>query len=181
MTRNTSEQPLFDDDDRKHLDIVQGIIGRLAGNQFLIKGWTLTVGAAIFGYSALHRQPLVAMLGVAAASGFWALDAYFLRQERLFRHLWVAITTRPRLSGLNVYSLNVGRYRDDVRYFGWRRDENGRMRAGAALAGSVVGLHGILIAIGAVILVATAHSSPSPSHTAPSTPSRSATAPPPHR
>jgi hypothetical protein len=165
----------FDDDDRKHLDLIQGVIGRLAGNQFLIKGWTLTVAAAVFGYAAVHRQWPVALLGIAITLGFWGLDAYFLRQERLFRHLWVAATTRPRPETLTVYSLNVGPYRNDVPYFRRRLDENGRKRAGAAVAGSVAGLHGILLVIGVVVLVATAPTSTSHSRRAMPTPSRSAT------
>lgn len=85
-----------EDDHRKHLEFIQGVVTRLANNQFLIKGWSLTVAAAVYGYAATHRAWAVALIGIVVSAGFWALDAYFLRQERLFRFLWVP---RWRVSG----------------------------------------------------------------------------------
>jgi hypothetical protein len=146
----------FDDDDRKHLDLIQGVISRLASNQFLIKGWTLTVAAAVFGFAATQRQWPVALLGVVVAIAFWGLDAYFLRQERLFRHLWVEAIKRPRPTSLAPYSLDVGGFRNQVPYLKRVHDENGRPRQGTALAGSVAVLHGTVVVVGVVVLVATA-------------------------
>lgn len=34
------------------------------------------------------ENPLVVALGVLPGLVFWALDAYYLRQERLYRSLW---------------------------------------------------------------------------------------------
>jgi hypothetical protein len=74
-----------EEDRRKHLEFLQAVIARQAGNGFLIKGWALTVCAAAYGFAASQHQPAVAAVGAAAALGFWYLDAFYLRQERLFR------------------------------------------------------------------------------------------------
>ena len=72
----------------KHLEFIQGVISRLATNSFITKGWALTVGAAIYGFAADRLKPWIAAVGFVPAIGFWWLDAYFLRQERLFRCLY---------------------------------------------------------------------------------------------
>lgn len=142
----------FSEDDRKHLDLIQGVIARLASNQFLVKGWALTVAAAILGYAATHRQLSIALLGVAIIIGFAGLDAYFLRQERLFRHLWADAVSRPRR--ISVYSLNVRPYLDEVKYFHAKPDENGRRRPGTAFSPPIAGLYGMLLAVAVIIAIA---------------------------
>ncbi len=81
------------DDRRKHLEFVQAAVSRQAGNSFLVKGWALTVTAAAYGFAATQREPLVALVGLAAAAGFWYLDALYLRQERLYRDLYEDLTS----------------------------------------------------------------------------------------
>jgi hypothetical protein len=144
----------FDESRRQYLDIIQGIISRLAGNQFLIKGWALTVAAAILGYAAAHRQWAVALLNIAIASGFWALDAYFLRAERLYRHLW--IDASKTTSTVAIYSLDISSYRQSVRYFKSVPDENGNKRIGAALAPAVAAVHSLILSVTIIVLIATA-------------------------
>src|SRR6266545_1540679 len=80
-----------DDAQVKHLEFVQAVIARLANDSFLMKGWALTVAGIILGFAADNlswRMAAAAFLPVAA---FWGLDAYFLRQERLFRRLYDAV------------------------------------------------------------------------------------------
>lgn len=82
------ERKRRDDENIKHLEMLQATVSRLAGNSFLIKGWTLTIAAAIFGYAANSANRKVAFVGAVVLLAFWLLDAYFLKQERLFRHLY---------------------------------------------------------------------------------------------
>ncbi len=74
---------------RKHLEFIQGIINRMAGNLFFLRGWTITLIAALlalfvkdtnFNYIIYFLLVLVLV--------FWILDGYFLSQERLFRALY---------------------------------------------------------------------------------------------
>ena len=76
-----------------HLKMVQAVITRMAGNSFLIKGWSVTLVAALFALAAAHTNPLFVYLAYFPALMFWALDAYFLRQERLFRKLYDHVRT----------------------------------------------------------------------------------------
>ncbi len=72
----------------KHLEFIQTVINRMAGNCFLLKGWAITLVAALFALSAKdtnHNYFLIAYFPVII---FWILNGYFLSQERLFRALY---------------------------------------------------------------------------------------------
>ena len=81
-----------------HLEMVQAVITRMAGNSFLIKGWSVTLVAALFALAAAHTNPLFVYLAYFPTFMFWALDAYFLRQERLFRKLYDYVRTSEQAS-----------------------------------------------------------------------------------
>lgn len=73
---------------QKHLEFIQITINRMAGNCFLLKGWAITLVAALFALSvkdANHNYFLIAYFPVII---FWILNGYFLSQERLFRALY---------------------------------------------------------------------------------------------
>lgn len=95
----------------KHLEFILGIVSRLAGNSFLMKGWAITASVAIYTYAAQRRSWPIVLIGLVPAGAFCWLDAYYLRQERLFRCLYDAVRsggqvdafamdTRPYLSNL---------------------------------------------------------------------------------
>ena len=71
-----------------HLEMIQRVITRMAGNSFLIKGWSVTLVVALFALAAANMNESFVYLAYFPAFMFWALDAYFLRQERLFRKLY---------------------------------------------------------------------------------------------
>ena len=73
--------------------MVQAVITRMAGNSFLIKGWSITLIAALFVLAAANTNELFIYLAYFPTFMFWALDAYFLRQERLFRKLYDDVRT----------------------------------------------------------------------------------------
>jgi len=72
----------------KHLEMIQGIINRMASNSFLLKGWSLTLVAALSALSANNANPLFALVALLPCLVFWGLDGFFLRQERLYRGLY---------------------------------------------------------------------------------------------
>ena len=78
-----------------HLHMVQGVINRMAGNSFLLKGWSVTLISALFALAAAGANPLFVYLAYFPSFAFWALDAYFLRQERLFRKLHDRVRGQP--------------------------------------------------------------------------------------
>ncbi|WP_420449045.1 hypothetical protein [Candidatus Palauibacter sp.] len=71
-----------------YLQMIQAVIARMASNSFLIKGWSVTLVAALFALAAAGTNELFVYLAYFPAFMFWALDAFFLRQEHLFRELW---------------------------------------------------------------------------------------------
>ncbi len=75
----------------KHLELIQGIISRLSQNSFLYKGWALTIVAAILAFADKTPNKWYLCIALIPSIAFWGLDAYCLRQERLFRKLYDTI------------------------------------------------------------------------------------------
>ena len=68
--------------------MLQGVINRLANNSFLVKGWSITLVSAFIALTASNGNKLLIVAALFPTLMFWFLDAYFLRQERLFRKLY---------------------------------------------------------------------------------------------
>lgn len=71
----------------KRLDHLQGIVQRLAGNSFLIKGWSVTLVSAVLGFALKDPATTseLAYLALVPIVLLWGLDAYYLAVERNFR------------------------------------------------------------------------------------------------
>lgn len=76
------------DEAGKHMEFILGIVTRLANNSFHMKGWALTTAGAVFTFAAQQKTWGVATIGFLPILAFFGLDAYYLRQERLFRCLY---------------------------------------------------------------------------------------------
>jgi len=72
----------------KHLEFIQQAINRMASNLFLLKGWTVTLIAAMFALAAKESKGFYFVLAYFPTLMFWLLDGYFLSQERRFRSLY---------------------------------------------------------------------------------------------
>jgi len=74
---------------RKHLEFIQNIISRMAGNLFFLRGWTITLIVALLALLAkdVGTDYIIPFL-IVLILVFWILDGYFLSQERLFRALY---------------------------------------------------------------------------------------------
>src|SRR5712692_9978631 len=79
----------------KHLEFVQSVVSRMAGNSFLLKGWSVTLAAALFALSAKDANPRLIAIAYYPILVFWLLDGYFLSQERLFRALYDKVRKTP--------------------------------------------------------------------------------------
>lgn len=105
----------FDEAVAKHLDFIQGVVTRMANNSFLLKGWALTVAGAFYGFAAKGSSVRVAAIGLMPVLVFWGLDAYYLRQERLFRKLYDAVRAVPPAEPpVAPYSMNTQPYQGQV-------------------------------------------------------------------
>lgn len=75
-------------DKHKHLEFVQAAVNRMAGNLFLLKGWSITLIAALFALAAKDSNQFYILIAYFPLFIFWSLDGYFLSQERKFRALY---------------------------------------------------------------------------------------------
>ncbi|MEU1874249.1 hypothetical protein [Streptomyces sp. NPDC019793] len=108
MSTDSSNNPVITQEEIKHLEFIQAIVTRLGNGSFLIKGWTMTVAGVFFGISANNPGWKIAAAGLIPIVGFWLLDSYFLRQERLFRKLYDDVR-KPAIP-VELFSMNVQPY-----------------------------------------------------------------------
>lgn len=72
----------------KHLELIQGVITRMGGNLFTLRGWMITIVVALSAaFLEFGRNELQLVL-VFAVVIFWVHDAYFLSLERSYRCLY---------------------------------------------------------------------------------------------
>lgn len=72
----------------KHLEMIQGVINRMAHCSFLLKGWSVILLSGLFALAAKEANPLFVFLAYLPVIVFWVLDGYYLFQERLYRNLY---------------------------------------------------------------------------------------------
>ena len=95
----------------KEIEITQDVIKRMASNSFLIKGWTITLVVATLLLKGSKNQVFISFIPII---GFWFLDAYFLRQERIFRKIY-NWTIQNRLTSTEfIFDLNPKRFSKQV-------------------------------------------------------------------
>lgn len=111
-----SEQVPICEDTIEHLKMIQATVARLAGNSFLVKGWSITLSAALFALAAKDANPLFALIALLPAVSFWGLDAYYLRHERLFRRLYdhVRLAAHDHAKMEDSFSLSTSRCTAEV-------------------------------------------------------------------
>ena len=96
----------------KHLEMIQGVINRMAGNSFLLKGWSVTLASALFALAAKDSNSFFVYLAYFPCVTFWSLDGYFLHQERLYRKLYQAVSMKQP-SEID-FSMNATTFENEV-------------------------------------------------------------------
>lgn len=96
----------------KEIEIIQDIIKRMASNSFIIKGWaiTLVVVSLLLRGSNIY-QVWIAFIPLLV---FWRLDAYFLRQERLYRKLYEWVVINRLKTEEHLFNIKTCRFKEDV-------------------------------------------------------------------
>jgi len=94
----------------KHLEMIQGVINRLGHDSFIIKGWSVAILSAgiIFIARGEGQSKMVVIALLIPVIGFWILDGYFLRQERLFREVYNEI----RKQGCTDFAMDTKKHED---------------------------------------------------------------------
>ena len=100
----------------KEIDLIQSCISRMAHDSFLVKGWTITLLAAIWALT-IHENAVgaVSAISLGVIMSFWYLDAFFLRTEKMYRKMyeWV-IVERNKNNEEYLYDLNPHRFAVNV-------------------------------------------------------------------
>ena len=72
----------------KHLEFIQLVITRMNVNSFLLRGWSVTLVAALFAFAAKDTNIEYVIITYVSTPLFWILDGYYLSQERKYRDLY---------------------------------------------------------------------------------------------
>ena len=98
----------------KHLEIIQGVVNRLAGNSFAIKGWSITLVSALITIAVDKSDGRYALTGLLPAFVFWILDGYFLWKEKLFRELYNAVRLEKRSKPNELFIMDTKPFEKEV-------------------------------------------------------------------
>ncbi len=102
----------------KEIDLIQGVINRMANNSFLLKGWTIAI---IVGVLALTKDTLLtndityfSIILLIPLIAFWYLDAFFLHKERCYIKLYDWVVENRSETNDYLYNLDYRRFKNDV-------------------------------------------------------------------
>jgi len=99
----------------KEIDLIQDCIKRMANNSFLIKGWTVSLIAVVL---ALAKDKIdffyICLILLVPILGFWYLDTFFLRTEKMYRKMYEWVITNRLTSDERMYDLNPKNYEREV-------------------------------------------------------------------
>ena len=95
----------------KHLEMIQGVINRMAHCSFLLKGWSVILVSGLFALAAKDSNPLFVYLAYLPVIAFWVLDGYYLLQERLYRKLYEHV--RKLETGNIDFEMNAARFKGE--------------------------------------------------------------------
>jgi hypothetical protein len=77
----------------------------MSNHSFLLKGWGVTLVAALFALAAKDANTKYILIAFLPVLIFWAMDAYFLSQERSYRALYEKV--RKQTEADVDFSMNV--------------------------------------------------------------------------
>lgn len=87
----------YTDGKLKHLEFIQNVITRMNANSFMIKGWTVTIVAALLALSVSKSTDVPSYyficISTVVITVFWVLDAFYLSQEKQYRALYNKVIT----------------------------------------------------------------------------------------
>jgi len=96
-----------------HLGFIQGAVNRMGNNAFLVKGWTVALVAAIFALASKEADAYFLVVAGIAIFVFWFLDVYYLRQEHLYRALYLEVSA-GRIES-DIFTMNTTPVENKVR------------------------------------------------------------------
>ena len=103
----------------KEIDLIQGLINRMASNSFMLKGWLISLIAVVL---ALSKDSIFSSNTIFICTVlcfpiliFWYLDAFFLHKEKCYRALYDWVIKNRLSTNENIYSLDYRPYQKQVK------------------------------------------------------------------
>jgi len=96
----------------KHLEFLQAVITRMAGNSMAAKGWSVALTTALVGLATAEQaNPRFVFLALVPPLAFWAIDAYYMYLERCYRDRFNAVkyTADAEWKGFDMEPLTKNR------------------------------------------------------------------------
>ncbi len=136
----------------KHLEMIQAVISRMTSNSFFLKGWSVTLVAAIVALAAKDANQWFLIVALLPVLAFWSLDAYYLHLERLFRELYkdaLCDFDPSTTSQVPIFSMSIAGYpRDKKKYLNGFRHWLSCLKRGSVLA-----VHGTTFIVTVALIV----------------------------
>lgn len=79
-----------------HLNMLQAIVARLAGNSAQCKTWCVAIVSALFGLAGATKSGRIAVAAIIPILVFGFVDAAYLANEKAYRDLYNRIVARIR-------------------------------------------------------------------------------------
>ena len=103
----------------KEIDLIQGVIYRMANNSFMFKGWLISLIAVLLALSKdsllSSDLKLISLILCFPTIIFWYLDAFFLHREKCYRVLYDWVIKNRMTSNENLYSLDFRPHQKKVK------------------------------------------------------------------
>lgn len=123
-TLGTVECVIMHEKKLKHLEFIQNIITRMNANSFVIKGWSVTLVSALFALAADKANLNFVFIAYVPILMFWALDGFFLSQEKQYRKLYEEVASKGEDE--IDFNLNATKFREQAG--GWLRNAFSKTR-----------------------------------------------------
>lgn len=102
------------EDKIKHLELIQNNITRMNQNSFLLKGWMITIVAALLALFVENGNKTYIWIAIGPTVVFWFLDAYYLQQERKFRGVYndvAEISPEDERKAIKDFEMPIRKYK----------------------------------------------------------------------
>ena len=84
------------DERLKHLELLQNVVTRMAGNSMAAKGWSVALTAGLLGLASAEKSDAhFLVLALVPPVAFWFVDGYFMYLERCYRDRFTAVDKVP--------------------------------------------------------------------------------------
>lgn len=135
----------MDENKLKHLEFIQTVISRMNSNSFLVKGWSVTLIAAIFALAAKEADHAYAIVVYFPIVAFWGLDGFFISQERRYRHLYKEV--RKKTDSTIDFDMSTDKFCNTL-------DDNGKSSHWwpCVWSKTLIPFHGTLLAVTIIVM-----------------------------